>query len=322
MHYNFSHKFPLSMIIAVVGSVLYMTACPAFCSPSSASERTLATDHVHFQKPTSEHHPYTLSSVFRKGIVYIKTTVNGHSDAWMVLDTGTTDSLIDSEYARAIGIKLAPKSEGATGFGSMAPATFTTDTVRLRVGAAPASVIIFESIRLEGMIGPDGMPAAGLLGHSFLAGKSIVIDYKREQVYFEKTPQPANQRDVAMTLKNGIPLIKVKIAGQLVNSLIDTGGTYGVIITPSAAKDLGIESLMADAKPAATVGHGGDQHIMIGKAPPFMIGILAVHDLRAAYTTFGTATNTIGAGVSIGIGLLKKYKVTLNYAANTVRFEP
>ena len=57
-------------------------------------------------------------------------------------------------------------------------------------------------------------------------------------------------------------------------------------------------------------------------APPFSIGELAVHDLNAAYTTFGTATDTIGAGVSLGIGFLKKYKVTLNYVTNTVRFEP
>lgn len=151
-----------------------------------------------------------------------------------------------------------------------------------------------------------------------------MIDYKCEEVYFETPPRPTDHRDIAMTLKTGVdvPIIKLKIANQLVDSLIDTGGTYGIIITPAAARELGIENLMADAKPAGTFGHGGEQHLVIGKAPPFSIGELAVHDLTAAYTSFGTATDTIGAGVSLGIGFLKKYKVTMNYVANTVRFEP
>jgi predicted aspartyl protease len=274
-------------------------------------------------KQVNNQHEHTLPSMFHKGFVYIKISVNHHPDAWMILDTGSTDSIIDTTYANTIALKLSPSAAAQETFGTTKADTFDTDTVHLRVGAEPEKVVFFQSIAL-GMMGPDGVPAAGMLGHSFLEGKSIVIDYKRQEVYLDTMPRPADRRDVAMTIKAGvgIPVIKLKIANQLVDSLIDTGGTYGMIITPMTAKELGIESLMRDAKPADTVGHGGEQHIVIGKAPPFSIGDLAVEDQNAAYTTFGTATDTIGAGVSLGIGFLKKYKVTLNYVANTVRFEP
>lgn len=259
--------------------------------------------------------------MFHNGFVYIKVTVNDHPDAWMILDSGSTESIIDTAYANTIGLKLTPSAEAQETFGPMKVDTFDTDTVRLRVGGEAERVVLFQSISLGGMMGPDGTAAAGLLGRTFLEGKSIAIDYKREEVYFEKTPQPVDHRDVAMTRKTGIPIIKLKIANQLVDSLIDTGGAYGMIITPMTVKVLGIEGLMADAKPASTFGHGGEQPIVIGKAPPFSIGDLTVHDLSAAFTNFGTATDTIGAGVSLGVGFLKKYKVTLNYVADTVRFE-
>ena len=260
--------------------------------------------------------------MFRKGNVYLKVAINDHPAVWMMLDTGTTDSMIDTEYANTIGIKVVQKSEGTGGFGSMKAATFTTDTVNLQVGVEPQKPIFFESIRLSGMVGPDEMPVAGLLGHSFLDKHVIVIDYKKQEVYFDDTAQPANKRDIAMTLLEGVPVVVLKMANKSVSALIDSGGSYVVIITPDTVKELGVESFMADAKPTGTVGHGAEQHIVVGRAPPFSVGSITVHDLSAAYTTFGTASDTLTAGASLGIVFLRNYKLTLNYVANTIRFEP
>lgn len=262
-----------------------------------------------------------LPSMFHQGFVYIKVSVNHRPEAWMILDSGSTASIIDKGYAEQIGLKLTPSAEPQATFGSSQPQNYDTDTVHLRVGQEQERVVGFESIAL-GMAGPDGAPAAGMLGRTYLDGKSIVIDYPHAQVYLETTPQPADPRDVAMSLKTGIPIVTLNFGGKMVPSLIDTGGTYGLIITPGTVKELGIESLMAEAKPAPTMGHGGEQAIVVGKAPPFSLGALMVRDQSAAYTTFGTASDVVGAGVSLGIGFLKKYKVTLNYAAQTVRIEP
>ncbi|GJJ02398.1 hypothetical protein RugamoR64_29360 [Duganella rhizosphaerae] len=265
-------------------------------------------------------HAHMLPSTFQKGQVFLKISVNDKPDAWMLLDTGTTESIIDTDYAKTIGLKLTASAEAQSTFGTTKPDTFDTDTIHIRAGNESDKVVLFQSIGMGGMAGPDGKPAAGMLGRTFLAGTSIVIDYLREEVYFE-TPQPAAPNDVVMSLDTGIPIVQLTMAGQHVNALIDTGGTYGILITPDTAKALGLEALMAAAKPVSAMGHGGEQAIVVGQAPPFSIGGLAVHDMKAAYTTFGTATDTIGAGVSLGIGFLKKYKVTLNYVAKTIRFE-
>ena len=230
--------------------------------------------------------------------------------------------MIDSDYANTIGLKLVQKSEGTGGFGSMKAVTFTTENVNLQVGVEPGNVVFFESIRLSGMVGPDGIQVAGLLGHSFLDKHVIVIDYKKQEVYFDDTILPANERDIAITLLEGVPVVILRMANKSVSALIDSGGSYGVIITPNTVRELGVESFMADATPTGTVGHGDEQHIVVGKAPPFSVGDIEVLDMSAAYTTFGTASDALTVGASLGINFLKNYKLTLNYAANTVRFEP
>jgi predicted aspartyl protease len=322
---NFSKKSLMSMVISSVGTSLALTTALAIGATTIDEKNSKsATWYESPSEPAGNQHEHTLPSMFHKGFVYIKVAINGHPGAWMILDTGSTNSIIDKSYADSIGLKLTPSTESQETFGTVKTETFETEKIHLSVGSEQNRDVFFQSFSLGGMMGPNGLPAAGMLGHTFLDGKSIVIDYKASEVYFENLPSPSDLRDVPMTIKVGvgIPGIKLKIDNHMIDSLIDTGGTYGMIITPDTAKELGIENLMNEAKPANTVGHGGEQHIVVGKAPPFSIGQLNVRDQSAAYTTFGTATESISAGVSLGIGFLKHYKLTLNYASNTVRFEP
>lgn len=320
--YSFQRRPNLLAIVWLV-TVLPFAGREALSAPLNSGSHVTAESAMRASRSAPSRHAHALPSRFANGFVYIKVSVNGHPDAWMILDTGSTNSIIDTDYAKSTHLKLTANAEGQATFGTTKAATFDTEPVNLRVGNAIEKGAFFQSIAMRGMQGPDGVPAAGMLGHSFLKGKSIVIDYPRKEVYFEDA-QHTDPRDVAMTIRSdvGVPTIKLKIADQLVDSLIDTGGSYGIIITPTTAKQLGIEKYVTDAKPADTVGHGGDQHIVVGKAPPFSVGDLVVNDLRAAYTTFGTATETIGAGVSVGTEFLQRYKVTLNYVKNTARFEP
>ncbi len=213
---------------------LCLFAAQAYAAPAPAGEQIAVAT-------ASARHDHALPASFRKGNVYLQVVINGHPPVWMNLDTGTTDSLIDANYAAKIGLALTPKASGVEGFGSTKVDTFSTGKVNLQAGNEPGKETFFESIHLDGMTGPDGVPLAGLLGHSFLAKHVIVIDYLRQEVYFDDKPQAPDRRDVPMVLSEGIPRVALTMAGKSVNALIDTGGTYDLIITPATAKELGIE---------------------------------------------------------------------------------
>ena len=64
----------------------------------------------------------------------------------------------------------------------------------------------------------------------------------------------------------------------------------------------------------------GEQVATVDKAPTLTLAGMRIPGLSAVYTSLGTTT--IPAVASLGKDFLKHYRVTLNYAAGTARFEP
>ena len=261
-----------------------------------------------------------LPAAFRDGLVFVKVAINGGPVVWMDLDTGTSPSIVVPAYARAVGLTLMAKGKATEGFGSEKIETFTTSAVMLRAGHESARAVEFESIELSGMAGPEARPLSGLLGQSFLAGRIVVIDYQNQKLFFRNKPEANGSIDVPMTLVEGVPLVRIALDGHEVSALIDTGGTYGLLVTPQALKQTGLEHYLEPTKKVGTSGHGGEQPATIGKAPTLALGGMVIRDLTAVYTSLGTAKIPVGA--SLGKDFLKHYRLTLNYAAGTARFEP
>lgn len=261
-----------------------------------------------------------LPAAFRNGLVFVKVAINSGPDAWMDLDTGTSPSIVVPAYARSAGLTLTAKGKATEGFGSQKIETFTTSTAVLRVGHERPRAVKFESIELSGMKGPEAQPLSGLLGQSFLAGKIVVFDYQNQKLFFRGTPEANSGIDVPMILVGGVPLVRIALDGHEVLALVDTGGTYGLLVTPKALKQTGLQRYLKLSRKVRTVGHGGEQAATVDKAPTLTLAGMVIPGLSAVYTSLGTTT--IPAVASLGKDFLKHYRVTLNYAAGTARFEP
>ena len=261
-----------------------------------------------------------LPAAFRNGLVFVKVAINSGPDAWMDLDTGTSPSIVVPAYARSAGLTLTAKGKATEGFGSQKIETFTTSTAVLRAGHERPRAVEFESIELPGMRGPEAQPLSGLLGQSFLAGKIVVFDYQNQKLFFRGTPEANSGIDVPMILVGGVPLVRIALDGHEVLALVDTGGTYGLLVTPKALKQTGLQRYLKLSRKVRTVGHGGEQAATVDKAPTLTLAGMVIPGLTAVYTSLGTTT--IPAVASLGKDFLKHYRVTLNYAAGTARFEP
>jgi hypothetical protein len=183
--------------------------------------------------PTSVH---LLRSAFRDDLVYVKVSLNGSPEAWMELDTGTTPSIVVASQAHAAGVQLVSQGKTTEGFGSEKIETSSASGVSVRTGNERAREIEFDSIEVPGMADPEGHPLSGLLGHSFLEGKIVVIDYPNEKLFFRDTPEERGAIDVPMRIVNGLPLVRIALDGHELSALIDSGGDYGLLVTPMALK--------------------------------------------------------------------------------------
>ncbi len=256
-------------------------------------------------------------AVIRDGDVFVKVSLNGGAPVWMGLDSGAVPSIIDIDYARRASLDLKPQSESGKGFGSNEFQVFST-RANLTAGEERRDHMAFSAITFTPVNGPDGVPVAGYLGYSFLAGHIAVIDYAKGTLAFVDR-LPACDCDIPVRFENNILVAPVMIGGKLMDALVDTGGVYELLVTPKAAGSLGLADAMAAAQPINGAGLTGPQAGRLGTSADLTIGRVKVTSPQTLYSTFGTAQ--FRAGAAIGKGLLRRYKVTLDYRHHAIRLE-
>jgi hypothetical protein len=257
-----------------------------------------------------------LPAAFHDGLVYLKVSVNGAEPVWMNLDNGTSPSAISLDYARSLGLRLDRAAGWGTGIGHK-PVEFFNTRADLTAGGN-ARRIDFAASRLDGMRGPDGKPIAGVLGHSFLSGRIIVIDYPRNRVWFTSRLEPCGC-DLPMGEDFNIPTVPVTIAGRPMTALIDSGGMYELLITPAGVRAAGLQAYADAGKPRTSYGYAGAQTVHVGTAPDLVVGAIRRDNPSTVYGAFGTSP--LKSQAALGAVFLKSYRVTLNYRARKVRLQ-
>ncbi len=257
-----------------------------------------------------------LPAAFHDGLVYLRVSVNGAEPVWMNLDNGTSPSAISLDYARSLGLKLDKAAGWGTGIGHK-PVEFFNTSAQVTAGSGTRR-IDFAASRLDGMMGPDGRPLAGVLGHSFLKGRILVVDYPQSRVWFTSRLEPCGC-DLAMGEDFNIPTVPVTVAGRRMTALIDSGGMYELLVTPAGIRAAGLQAYAEAAKPRTSYGYAGAQTVRVGKAPDVTVGSIRRHNPSAVYGAFGTSP--LKSQAALGAMFLKDYRVTLNYRGRKVRLQ-
>lgn len=268
--------------------------------------------------PPPQARDIALPTTFRDGVIFVKASVNGAEPVWMLLDNGTTPSAVDLAYARHLGLPLKAGAGSGTGIGT-AKFQFFNTAADVSAGEASAPHMALSAIDLSAIPGPDGEPLKGVLGYSFLEGRIVVVDYPHNEVRFVAASAPCTC-DLAMTLDTDIPAVPVSVAGHAMRALVDTGGAYDLLLTPTAVQAAGLEAYARAARPTTGSGYAGTQTAAIGEAPDLMVAGMTKPHPQALFATFGTSP--LKTPAALGYAFLRDYKVTLNYRARTVRFEP
>ncbi|MBV9009122.1 MAG: aspartyl protease family protein [Verrucomicrobia bacterium] len=212
---------------------------------------------------------------FVDNVVYLPVTINGHGGLFMTLDTGTNPSAIDVAKAKMLGLPLSAPAGDAKGFGTGTVTTQRTTVDRLNVSGIEARQVEFDALDLSAKTAAAAKPIIGLVGYSFLGDRTIQIDYphKRLRVYAQPPAAPPNAMVLPLELDHGVPVIDVELAGQKSHALVDTGGSYKLLVTPFEAKKLGLEKELIAAKPIGGSGYSGEQQVRLGTASRLTVGL-------------------------------------------------
>src|SRR6266568_649800 len=235
-----------------------------------------------------------------------------------VLDTGAGTSLLSSELAKQLEVKVIGSKEGQSAGGKVSVSLAKVDS--LAVGETKLDDVDVGIVDL-GQIGKTiGAKIDGDLGYNFLRHFRITIDYHDCEMRFDDPKRVevfgrSAQTEIAIRLAHPAkPLILVDVHANgrgPFQFAIDTG-TSTTAIAPELARQLGVESSPVGA---GTTG-GASVDFSAGMLQSFQLGGAKIDNMAVVVADFFEMLNTaVGAKLDgiVGYNFLRNYKVVIDY---------
>ena len=251
-------------------------------------------------------------------LILLPVQVNGSGPFEFILDTGAGTSLLSSDLAKQLEMKIVGSKEGQSAGGKVAVSLAKTDS--LAVGEAELHDVDVGIVDLAHIGKTIGAKIDGDLGYNFLKQFRLTIDYCNCEVRLDDPKRVENfgrsaKTEVPMRLASPAkPLILVDVRANgrgPFQFAIDTG-TSTTAITPELAKQLGIKS--SPVGPATTGGAHVD--VIAGKLRSFQIGDAKIDHMAVVVADFfAMLSSAIGAKLDgiVGYNFLRNYKVVIDY---------
>ena len=255
-------------------------------------------------------------------LVLLPVQVNSQGPFDFILDTGAGTSLLSSELASQLGVKVIGSKEGQSAGGKVSVSLAKVGS--LAVGQTKLNDVDVGIVDLSHIGKTIGAKIDGDLGYNFLKHFRITLDYSNCEIHFDDPKRIESfdrsaQTEVTMHLANPAkPLILVEVYANgrgPFQFAVDTG-TSTTAITPELAKKLGVES-----SPIGPVTTGGAHvNVTAGLLQSFQLGGAKIGKMTVVVADFfAMLSNAIGAKLDgiVGYNFLRNYKVVIDYPGET-----
>jgi predicted aspartyl protease len=251
-------------------------------------------------------------------LILLPVKVNGEGPFEFILDTGAGTSLLSSELAKQLEVKIIGSKEGQSAGGKVSVSLAKVDS--LAVAETKLDNVDVGIVDLSHIGKTIGAKIDGDLGYNFIKHFRITLDYGNCEIRFEDPKRVERfgrtaQTQVAMRLANPAkPLILVDVHANgrgPFQFAIDTG-TSTTAITPELAKKLGIASRPIGAGTTA----GAHVDVTAGALKSFQVGGAKIDNMTVVVADFfPMLSNAIGVKLDgiVGYNFLRNYKVVIDY---------
>jgi predicted aspartyl protease len=251
-------------------------------------------------------------------LILLPVQVNDHGPFDFILDTGAGTSLLSSELAKELNVKIISSKEGQSAGGKVSVSLGKVDSLaagKMRLEDVDVGIVDLAQIGRT-----IGARIDGDLGYNFLKHFRITIDYRACEIRFE---DPNRVESFARAAKTEVPIRLASAAKPLLlvdvhangrgpfQFAIDTG-TSTTAITPELAKQLGVKS---SAVGAATTG-GAQVDVRAGNIESFQLGGAKIDNMPVVVADFFEMLSAaVGARLDgiVGYNFLRNYKVAIDY---------
>ncbi len=251
-------------------------------------------------------------------LILVPVQVNNLGPFDFILDTGAGTSLLSTDLATKLDIKILGSKHGQSAGGKVSVSLARIDS--LAVGESRVNQMDVGVVDLGHIGKAISARIDGDLGYNFLKHFRITIDYLGCELRLEDPKRVESfvagaRTEVPIRLANQAkPLVLVDIhcngRGPF-QFAIDTG-TSTTAITPELAKQLGLKTSPAGA---GTTG-GAEVDFSAGSLHTFQLGGVRIDNMAVVVADFfETLSAVVGAKLDgiVGYNFLRNYKVVIDY---------
>jgi predicted aspartyl protease len=259
-------------------------------------------------------------------LILLPVQVNGDGPFEFILDTGAGTSLLSSDLAKKLKIKIISTKEGQSAGGKISVSLGKVDS--LAVGQAKLDDVDVGIVDLTHIGNTIGTKIDGDVGYNFLKHFRITIDYQDCEIRLDE-PRPIER--LGRPAKAEVPMRLASLAKPLLlvdahangqgpfQFAIDTG-TSTTAIAPELAQHLGLKS-----SPVGPLTTGGAQvNVTAGTLESFKVGRAGVDDLVVVVADFfAMLSQAVGAKLDgiVGYNFLRNFRVVMDYPSEKFRLE-
>jgi predicted aspartyl protease len=247
-----------------------------------AAEGTAETPNIEdslFASPTTRDHI---------GRVVVPVKVNGRGPFRFIVDTGANHATISPDLVRVLGLKT-----NSTSLMTLDGITGAAQVSYVSVDQIQTGDLTIEDTTLPVVWAPVMAGADGILGAAGMSQKSLLIDFKRNQVsiasHVESNARKQAIRVHASRVAHGLLIVEALVGGVRTQAVVDTGAerTLGNIALRDALKQHSRSGRGFVAK--LTTVYGATTEVEPGEiqsAPTISLGSLRMTDLAVVYGDF------------------------------------
>jgi predicted aspartyl protease len=282
-------------LLAALAASLSLLAAPAFAAEAG---RTVA-----FEFPQDKQ-------------ILFPITINGRpAEAW--LDSGSSASVVDAAFAQELGLSLeggirARGVSGAVGGVRLAAAT-------LEIGGQPVPARRVAVMDLSPVTRVVPRPVQVLLGREVFETAIVQIDFANRVLSVTPRDQfkPPAAPPIPLRASGGLRSFPIRIGDTETEAILDLGNSGALLLDRSFAEAHGL----LDGRRTSTqmsVGADGPRESVIASLDGVQVGGV---DFRAvgAVATAGLASH---APANVGLEILSRFKVTVDFAGDRLWLEP
>ncbi len=269
-------------------------------------------------------------------LIVVRLRINNSDTLNFILDTGVSVTLVsDPKVASDLGLVSLRKVKiaGAGGEGDISASISLGSTIRIGHIRADNVPILFLSEDLLALSDYIGVPIHGVFGYDLFNRFVVGINFETKQIAFSLPSRHRyNQRREGIKLPITIEDTKPYLSAMAIvednisvpiKVIVDTGAGHALSLDLSSNEQI----RLPDKVVRSQLGRGlsGVINGSLGRLDRLKIGEFVLDNVVTSYpdsSSFKMSSRNGGRQGNVGCELLRRFKVTFNYADNYMALKP